>query len=141
MGKARKPPPSAARAKPATGRHFPVAGLCVAVAVAGMGIAAFKLYGSTDDGLPVSPSRTESDEQGSLEVYDHSSFVPTWGRRDDATDSCWRTDEFHGVPFSVDMASEELDMDALTAYLLEKAAHVVFGAQDAQDKCAAASAA
>jgi len=68
------------------------------------------------------PAALEWDAEGAFEVYEHSeSFAAAWAERTNWSDPCWRTDDWHGVPFSVESAGkEELDVDALTDYLLSK---------------------
>ena len=91
--------------------------------------------------LRIAPARVDVDHQGEIEIYDYNgSFAPVWASRSDDTDPCWRTDDWHGVPFSVEKASEEeLDMEALTAHLLEKEKEwMQFPIRDWKDKAGSA---
>ena len=123
MAEKRKPPAAATASAKCETRLPPgtMAGLCGALAALAVAFMFWQYGGAHDEGavgdvlgVTLAPSYSDSDEQGQLDVYNHSSFAPMWELRSDATDSCWRTDDFHGVPFSVEMADqEELDMDAL----------------------------
>ena len=67
------------------------------------------------------PAAVEKDAEGEMEVYSFKSFASSWAERVNSSDPCWRTDDWHGVPFSVESAgAEELDIEALTEYLLTK---------------------
>lgn len=101
----------------------PVAWAALGAAVPALAVAAAAGLYLRASSLPtIAPARLEQDAEGAKEVFTHAeSFEASWAARGDSSDPCWRTDDWHGVPFSVESAlPDELDVEALAEYLLSK---------------------
>lgn len=109
------------RAPSSKGATSPIAWASALLALA-LAVAAGLYLRAKSSVPPIAPARIEQDEEGPKEVYTHAeSFAANWAARTGVDDPCWRTDDWHSVPFSVESAGEdELDVEALTQYILSK---------------------